>query len=85
MNKGGNTGLTSSFVFIQGTRIFYSYFPDSSGISIALYGNQREKSYKDSAEEEGKKMTVYDELVARGLIAQLLFTLALTLRQTAFM
>ena len=70
MNKGGNTGLTSSFVFIQGTRIFYSYFPDSSGISIALYGNQREKSYKDSAEEEGKKMTVYDELVARGLIAQ---------------
>ena len=70
MNKGGNTGLTSSFVFIQGTRIFYSYFPDSSEISIALYGNQREKSYKDSAEEEGKKMTVYDELVARGLIAQ---------------
>lgn len=55
MNKGGNTGLTSSFVFIQGTRIFYSYFPDSSEISIALYGNQREKSYKDSAEEEGKK------------------------------
>ena len=28
------------------------------------------KPYKDSAEEEGKKMTVYDELVARGLIAQ---------------
>ena len=28
------------------------------------------KLYKDSAEEEGKKMTVYDELVARGLIAQ---------------
>jgi len=56
-------------LFYTGNEDFFILFPDSP-LNFHSTVGKTGKCEKDSAEEEGKKMTVYDELVARGLIAQ---------------